>query len=236
MKEFFLMFVPHLLFKGLVQLLFGELKVSVSCGVFQGSLAASSPGTFTTNYLPMFIGFTAATVPTNFQIEISGEPMVFNLDGNGLNAMTHIRHPYRAANTYVFQLADGEIKKNCLFSVTNAVAATLNIFGWSPVKNGSVIYQYGKVPVDAGETVEESDFSYLGFPEAAATDKWQVAYNDSSVDNLVREEVNMILSRTQYDASGKYNIDNVAPARISRVWFTGTAAQTVYKQFYRRAK
>lgn len=201
---------------------------------FLGSIPASSSGSFTVTYVPQFIGFTAATVPTNFQIEVNGEPMVMSLDGAGLNSMTHIRQEARVANTYVFQLADGLLNgKNTIFSITNAVASTLNIYGWSPIKQGFNYFEYTRLSVLAGATSEISDFAYLGFPSAAATDRFQVAYNDGSVDSLIRDELSYQLGYNQGDLASKYNIDNINPARITRVYFTPVAAQTCYKLAYR---
>lgn len=200
---------------------------------FMGSIPASSAGTFNTTYLPQFLGFTATTVPTNFQIEVNGQQMTFNLDGAGLNAMSHIRQQNRVANTYVFQLADGLINGvNCIWNITNAVAGVLNIYGWSPIKKGEVFWKYNRLAVLAGATVEVDDFAYLAAPSAAAADKFQVSYEDGSVDSLIRDEVNYHLGYTQGDLTSKYNIDNLNPARINRVYFTGVAAQTLYKLSY----
>lgn len=203
---------------------------------FLGSIPASSAGTFTTTYLPQFLGFTATTVPTNFQIEVNGKEMTFNLDGNGLNGMTHIRQENRVATQYVFQLSDGLINGvNCIWNITNAVASTLSIYGWSPIKKGDVYWKYNRLSVLAGATVEIDDFAYLSAPAAAAGDRFQIAYNDGSVDSLFRDELNYHLGYTQGDLASKYNIDNINPARISRVFFTGVAAQTLYRLSYDQA-
>jgi len=210
--------------------------VDITTAAFLGSIPASSAGSFTVSYLPQFIGFTATTVPTNFQIEVNGQPMVFSLDGAGLNSMTHIRQEARVANTFVFQLADGQISnRNAIFNITNAVASTLSIYGWSPVKQGANYFEYSRGTVLAGATVELADFAYLGFPSAGATDRFQVAYNDGAVDNLIRDEVNYNLGYFQGDLVSKYNFDNVNPSRITRVFFTGVAQQTFYKLAYRPA-
>ena len=232
----FLLAVAHVAFT----IIFSDTLMVGACDVtlasFLGSIPASSAGSFTTTYVPQFIGFTAATVPTNFQIEVNGEPMIMSLDGAGLGAMTHIRQEARVANTYVFQLADGLMNsKNTIFTITNAVASTLNIYGWSPIKQGNNYFEYTRLSVLAGATTEISDFAYLGFPSAAATDRFQVAYNDGSVDSLIRDELNYNLGYYQGDLTSKYNIDNINPARITRVFFTPVGAQTAYKMSYRPA-
>jgi hypothetical protein len=218
----------------LFQSIFPQQSAKGVVGSFLGSIPASLAGSFTTTYLPQFIGFTAATVPTNFQIEINGQPMSFSLDGPGLGAMTHIRQEDRVANTYVFQLADGLIQGvNCIFNITNAVASPLNIYGWSPVKDGSNLFEYTRLSVLAGATVSISKFGYVAFPSAAATDRFQVAYADGSVDSLIRDEVSYQLGYTQGILTNAFNIDNINPARIQKVDFTPVAAQTIYKMAYR---
>lgn len=237
MKNLFELLTPHVLFKVLTLILFSAspFKVSANVGAFLGQIAASSTGSFTTTYVPQFIGFTAATVPTNFQIEIGGESMIFSLDGNGLNSMTHIRQFTRVANTYVFQIADGLLNgKNAVFTIANAVAGVLSIYGWSPVKTGKSYYRYSKVPVLAGQEVAVTDFAYAAFPSMAATDRAAVAFRDKSVDNVGRDEINYHLGFTQGNLASQYNIDNFE-AKISKVLYTGTAAQTGYKLDYVRA-
>ena len=236
MNHFLDLFSPHLLFRLLSLILFGGL-FSRSNGAFLGSIPLSAQGSFTITYLPQFIGFTATSVPTNFQIEMNGEPMLFSLDDPGLTSMTHIRQNSRISNTYVFQLADGMVSgRNCVFTVTNAQAAVLNIYGWSPIKEGFNFYEYSRLTTLAGATSSISDFAYLAFPGASATDRWQVSYNDGSVDNLIREELNYDLGYYQGDTSGRYNIDNINPARIKKVYFTPTAQQTYYRMTYRQIK
>lgn len=207
-------------------------------GYVWGTIPASSTGSFQFTSIPQFIEFTATTVPTSFQIEINGDGFLFNLDGTGLNNMTHIRHINRVTNTYIFQLSDGLILgKQGTVTIANAVAGTLTINAFSPVKTGTTYFVYARVAVLAGATIMMKKFAYAAFPSAAATDRFTIAYLDGSVDNVGREEVNVYLTNTQGSVfTNAYNIDNIAPARIDNLQFTGTAAQTGYAMRYSPAR
>ena len=210
----------------------------VGLGYVWGTIPASSTASFQFTSIPQFIEFTATTVPTSFQIEINGVGFLFNLDGAGLNNMTHIRHMNRVANTYIFQLADGLILgKQGTVTIANAVAGTLTINAFSPVKRGTTYMVYGRISVLAGATVLLKKFAYGAFPSAATTDRFTIAYKDGSVDNVSREEVNVYLTNTQGSVfTSAYNIDNISPARIDNLQFTGTAAQTGYAMRYSAAR
>lgn len=203
-----------------------------------GTIPLSSTASFQFTSIPMFIEFTATTVPTSFQIEINGDGFLFNLDGTGLNNMTHIRHMNRVTNTYIFQLADGLILgKQGTVTIANAMASTLTVNAFSPVKVGTTYFVYARVAVLAGATVFMKRFSYAAFPSAATTDRFSIAYKDGSVDNVGREEVNVFLTNTQGSVfTSAYNVDNISPSRIDNLQFTGTAAQTGYAQRYSAAR
>mgnify|MGYP000941406277 CR=1 FL=1 len=217
----------------ILDLFYGSHGLGVLAYVW-GTIPASSTASFQFTSIPQFIEFTVTTVPTSFQIEINGDGFLFNLDGAGLNNMTHIRHLNRVANTYIFQLGDGLILgKQGTVTIANAFAGTLTINAISPVKMGTTYFVYARVAVLAGATVQMKNFSYAAFPSAATTDRFTIAYKDGSVDNVGREEVNVFLTSTQGSViTSAYNIDNISPARIDNLQFTGTAAQTGYAQRY----
>lgn len=206
-------------------------------GYVWGTIGASTTGTFNFQQIPMFIEFTATTVPTLFQIEVNGEGMIFNLDGNGLTGMTHIRHQNRTTNTYIFQLANGLINgKNGIVTIANAVAGTLTINAWSPILKGNTYNVFGRLSALAAQVLPLKKFSYASFYSAASTDRFAISYNDGSTDNVGRDEVARMLGYTQgYFPTNPYNIDNISPARVNDVQFLPTAAQTVYAMRYAAA-
>lgn len=203
--------------------------------VVWGTVGASTTGTFTFNYVPQFIEFVAATSPSLVQINVNGDGMVFNLDTNGLSAMTHIRSFSRVTNSYLFQLADGLLNnKNGSVTITTGVSA-VTVRAWSPVKQGSFYMTFNPAQALASQAYNLSKFAYASFPSTAATDAYQIAYNDNSLDNVTREELQVQLGYTENTGITKYAIDNISPARMSLVSFTPTAAQTFYVMKYQPA-
>lgn len=203
--------------------------------VVWGSVGASTTGTFTFNFVPQFIEFVAATSPTLFQINVNGDGMVFNLDLNGLSGMTHIRAASRVTNSYLFQIADGLLNnKNGTVTITTGTSA-VTVRAWSPVKNGTMYCTFNPAAALAAQAFNLQKFAYASFPSAAATDAFQVAYADGSLDNMTREELNVYLGYTENSGITKYAVDNISPARISMVTFTPVAAQTFYVMKYQPA-
>jgi len=219
----------HILFRLLHFILFGGFKASKVLGYVWGSIPASSTNSFNFQQIPMFIGFTATTVPTSIQIEVNGEGMVMNLDGAGITALTHIREQNRITNTYVFMLGNGLINgKNGTVTIANAQAAVLNVLGWSPILKGNTYNVHGRVAVLANQALTLKKFAYASFPSMGATDRVSITYNDGSTDNVGRDEIASMLGYTQgYLPAAPYNVDNISPARIDNLQFIG-AAQTAY--------
>jgi hypothetical protein len=203
-----------------------------------GTIAASSTQSFNFNFVPQFIEFVTTSTPTSFQINVNGDGMVFNLDANGCNGMTHIRAYQRQANSYMYQLADGLLNnKNGSVTIANATAATLTIRYWSPIKTGSIYCTFNPAQALANQGYNLQQYAYASFPSAAATDPFQLTYADGSLDNITREELNVSLGYNQNDTvtTAKYASDNIAPARISQLTFTPAAAQTFYVMKYQPA-
>lgn len=232
MKNLFESIGLHFMFRALLFILFGGLDFK-KLGYVWGTIPASSTGTFNFQQIPMFIGFTATTVPTSFQIEVNGEGMVFNLDGNGLTNMTHIRQQNRTTNTFIFQLGNGLINgKNGIVTIANAVAGVLTINAWSPILKGNTYNVHGRVAVLANQALSLQKFAYAAFPSMGATDRAAITYNDGSTDNVGQQELNAMLGYTQgYLPAAPYNFDNISPARVDTLQFIG-AAQTAYVMKY----
>lgn len=203
--------------------------------VIWGTVGASTTAAFSFNFVPQFMEFITATSPSSFQINVNGDGMVFNLDTNGLLHCQGIRTYARTTNGFMFQLADGLLNnKNGSVTITTGVSAcTVRV--WSPNKKGSMYLTYNPAQALAGQTYNLSSFAYATFPNAATTDTFQVAYNDGSLDNLTREEVNSYLNYFENTGTVKYSVDNIAPARISQLAFTPTAAQAFYVMKYQGA-
>ena len=194
-----------------------------------GSIAASSSGSFQVNYLPQFFMMTASTVPTAFRIEMQEDGVIFNLDGTGLDNLNGLRCVGAlAANTYIFQLADGRINETATFTITNAIAAQLDIYGFSEEEPGEFYIKYLTVQALANTDLQLTKFAYAAFPSMGANDQLNVVYADEAQTVFTRLELAANLGYKQDVTATRYNIDNFDPARIKQASFLGAAAQAVY--------
>lgn len=200
-----------------------------------GSVGASVSGSFNITYVPQYIGFSISSAPTSFQINVQGDGVIFNLDAAGVTAMRNIRNVATQTNMYIFQLANGLINgKNGTVTITNAAAATLNVYAWSK-EQGNFYMTYLTQQALAASGVNFRKFAYAAFPSAAAADLFTLTYNDGSNQVSQRDDLNFALQYTQNDVTSKYNIDNIAPASLDTVSFNPVAAQNVYIMKYQSA-
>lgn len=199
-------------------------------------IAASVTQSKTINFLPEYITFVATTVPTAFKITMLGDGVVFDLDGSGLTNLNGIRCVGElAANQYIFQVADGFIGKSATFQIANAVAAQLDIYGFSNSK-GSTYVTHNQTTATLNVTLGLSDFAYAAFPSAAlATDTFTVTWSDGTTDQLSRLELEAYLAYRQEVSATRYNFDNYQ-REISLVQFRGAATQSVYYTRYQAAR
>ena len=204
--------------------------------VVWGAIGAATTASFSFNFVPQFIEFIQANQPTLIQVNVNGDGMIMNLDAAGMTACTHIRSYSRVANSYIYQLADGLLNnKNGTVTMTTIAAGAVTVRAWSPNKNGSFYCTYNPAQALASQAYNLTSFAYASFPNAATTDSYQLSYNDGSLDNLTREELNVYLGYTENSGISKFAVDNIAPARISQVTFSPTAAQAFYVMKYQPA-
>jgi hypothetical protein len=223
----------------LYDLAFNDSPAGLLIAVVWGTVGASTTGTFSFNFVPQFIEFITATEPSLLQINVNGDGMIFNLDGpgatKGLQAMTHIRSYSRATNSFIYQLADGLLNnKNGTVTITTGVSAC-TVRAWSPNKNGSFYCTFNPAQALASQAYNLTSFAYASFANAAAGDSFQLSYNDGSLDNVTREELNTYLGYFENSGIPKFAVDNISPARISQVTFTPAAAQLFYVMKYQPA-
>lgn len=190
------------------------------------SIAASSTETKSLDYCPEIIVFLATTVPTSFKVEVEGE-VIFSLDGTGLDNLNAIRAVGALpANTYVFQIADGRINGSTSFTIANAVAAQIDIYGWYNSR-GSMFVKHQMQKSFANVTKSIADFAFAAFPSAAATDQFSVTWSDGTVSMLLRNELEALMAMTQQVAATRYALDNYERT-IKRIDFLGAADQSIY--------
>lgn len=201
-----------------------------------GSVAASTSGSFNITYVPQYIGFTIASAPTSFIINVQGDGVIFNLDANGNTVMKNIRMIGVVSNTYIFQLANGLINgKNGTVTITNAAAAQLDVYAWSQ-QPGNYYMTYLTQNALASSGIQLTKFAYAGFPSAAAADLWTISYKTGLTQNAQRNDLINQIGYTQNETTTKYAIDNVAPAIVDSVTFIPAAAQNVYVMQYQAAQ
>lgn len=205
-------------------------------GVLWGSIAASASASFNITYVPQFIGFTIATIPTSFQINVQGDGVIFNLDGTGLTNMSNIRLAGVIANTYVFQVADGLINgKNGTVTIANATAAQLDVYAWSK-DVGSMYMTYLTQNALLNSGILLKDFAYAAFPSAGTADSFTIKYASGITQVNLRNEQAFGLGYTQNVVTTRYNIDNIAPATVKELTYIPTTSQNVYVMQYQPAK
>lgn len=190
------------------------------------SIAASSTETKSLDYCPEIITFVASTVPTSIKIEVEGE-VIFSLDGTGITNLNAIRCVGELpANQYVFQIADGRIEGSTSFTIANAVASALDIYGWYNSR-GSMFVKHQMQKAFANVTKTIVDIAYASFPSAAATDTFTVTFADGTSALMLRTELEALLAMTQEVSATRYSIDNYERT-IKRIDFLGAADQSIY--------
>lgn len=191
------------------------------------SIAASVEETKTIQYLPEIIVFNIGTVPDSFRISMVGDGVVFALDGTGLTNLNGIRAKGQLpSNQYIFQVADGYIGKNATFTIDNAHAGQLDVYGFSNSK-GSQYLTYNMNVALANASLDMKNFDYAAFPSAAADDTFTVTWADGTTDDLSRIELESYLVYKQEVTATRYNLDNFM-REVKRVQFRGAAEQNVY--------
>lgn len=172
----------------------------VMTGALLGSIAASSTQSFTIPYCPQYITFNIATVPTSINVNVEGFGISMNLASGAL--ITEIngwRKQGVIANEYTFPMSDGFIQRNTTFTIANAHAAQLDVYGWSTEK-GLNMFEYSSETIIANSGTVFDDFAALAIDSLAAfaTDNVTITYQDGQVSVVGNDEV---LAYSQYFAN-----------------------------------
>lgn len=207
--------------------------------VFTGSLlfsiAASVSDTKSIPYCPQFLTFNIGTVPSSMKIEVAGDGVIFAIDGTGITNLNGVRIVGELpSGQYVFRLADGYIQKNTSFTIANAHAGQLDVYGWSEgAGTGYVLHNQAKAFANAA--LEVDDFFYAAFPSAAATDTFTITWSNGKTETMTRLELVSRLAASQEVVATRYNVDNMGRT-VSRIQFNGAADQSIYYTRWNRAK
>ena len=199
-----------------------------------GSIPASSTGTIETTYLPQFLKFTATTVPTALKVTVLGDGTIYDIDGPGVDNVNGWRMVGDlAANEYRIQLANSQVLgKNVTITITNAVAAPLDIYGYGVKRldrETSFYMQTVRATVLANSGQDFDDFAWLGMPAIGSSDELNITYQDGFVQKMTDVELESLIQQTQGKAQRA--VDNFAQ-NVRKVSYIPTAQRTVYLTKY----
>lgn len=193
-----------------------------------GTIPASSTGTINLTYMPEYIAFVAATVPTQLRVTALGDGVICDLDANGINALNGADEVSRLANAFVIRLADGMIKgRNVEITITNAVASVLTVYGYSERK-GIDYLQSIRQTILASSGVEFRDFGLLGLPALGAADTVDILYADGHNQRFMDVELNLL--RQQNSWNNTFEVIDNWDGRITSVNVIAATQQTAYLQ------
>lgn len=199
------------------------------------SVAASATATNTIPFCPEFITFNISSAPTNLTIEVAGDGVITKIDATGVTNLNGIRCVGQLpTNQYLFQIANGYIGKNTSFTIANAAAAQLDVYGFSNSK-GNMYVMHLMAQALANASLPVDDFAYAAFPSAAATDTFTITFADGTTQQMRRIELESYLAYKQEVAATRYNFDNYE-REIKLIQFNGAAAQAVYYTRYGAAQ
>lgn len=199
-------------------------------GTVAGGIGTTT--SFTQQFLPEVIWFTTAT-PPDVNIKVSGDGTPWDVPGAAVNEFATVRQLSRTANYYLLRMASGLVKgKMTTYTITNQTAAAFNVYGDSRVTPvGSRLYYVlaNSQVCLASSGYTFTDFDYLSFANAGATDKYNVTYADNTQQPFdSRDELKAMLQFYQNSISAvAYNFDNVS-RNIKSVQVTPAAQQIAY--------
>lgn len=187
---------------------------------------------FTQQFLPQLLWFTTPSNP-DINIKVSGDGTVWDIAGVGVNEFASIRQLSRTSSFYLIQLATGLVTgKMVTYSITNQNAAAFNVYGDSkrtPVGSQLAYLCANQQVCLANSGFTFRNFSYLSFPAAGATDRYNITYMDGTQQPFdSRDELKAMLQLYQNSISTVgFNIDNVG-GEIASVQVIPAAQQTAY--------
>lgn len=153
-----------------------------------GTLAASTTTVINLDFVPACIHFVAATAPSSVIVNVLGDGVICNLDANGVAATSREQHVGRVTNGFFIALADGMVKKTCTITITNTVAGTVDVFGYSDrIASAYVVSMAQKVFANSG--VQLSNFKEALLPGMAATDELTITYQNAFNQKMTLEDL-----------------------------------------------
>jgi hypothetical protein len=193
-----------------------------------GTLAASTTTTIELPYCPAVIHFDASTVPTDMKVNVLGDGVVCDLDGAGIAAASRMFRVGNLADQYFIVIANGLVRKNTKITITNAVAGTVDVYGYSE-RNATYYVQSLQQKCFQNSNVPFANFLELALPDMTGNDKLTVNYRAGFTDDIAPNDLRVQSSVTTYtdDTDSDYRLRNLKN-RIGGASFLAAADQQVY--------
>lgn len=171
--------------------------------------AASTTTVYTPQWVPQYLVFETATVPSALQLELlGGGDQLVNLTGAMITALNNFLKPslVSAAGQYVIPIADGLIRaKNINISITNATATPFVVYGVSRNLSGSRYLKSKINTVLANSGQIFTDFDALLMPAMASTDSLVLTDRAGKSDNYEPDSLEDLSSLDQAVVQAQVN-------------------------------
>lgn len=201
-------------------------------GIFTIDLGtiASGVGTPTAvpiQYCPQVINWIQ-TAAVDVNVKVLGDGTTYDMVAAGITELGVSRQLGRFTNQYNVVLANGLLlNKTTTITITNQVASAFMLYGSSENRGDRYVKGITQQMI-AASGIEFSNFLFIAFPSAGATDQYTVTYIDGTNQPYRREELRTRLQRFQnvINAAG-YCFDNY-DGSIVKVNVLPAAAQNAY--------
>lgn len=236
MKARILIYVLAFLCAG-IDLALGNDYSGVVMGVALGTVAAGvgTPTTIQIQYCPQFL-FWIQTAAVDVNIRVLGDGTTYDVAAAGIAELGVVRQYGRFTNAYVLAIANGLLQnKTTTITITNQVAAAFTLYGWSENQGNSFVQGITQQCL-ASSGVDITNVAFAAFPNAGATDQFNVTFADGTNQQFVREELRARMQRSQnvINTAG-YSLDNIYMNEFVKINFIPAAAQNAYFLRYVRA-
>jgi hypothetical protein len=251
MKTFFLFFVKAFLFSvalsfvagnvalwmGVIMLLNvpvlfvrkGARAISGILCIDVGTIASGvgTPTPVPLQYCPQVINWIQ-TAAVDINVKVLGDGTTYDIVAAGITETGVSRQLGRFTNQYNVVLANGLLlNKTTTITVTNQVASSFTLYAASENRGDRYIKGITQNML-AASGVEFSNFLFICFPSAGATDLYTLTYIDGTNQPYRREDLRTRLQRFQnvINAAG-YSLDNY-DGSVMKINVLPTAQQNAY--------
>lgn len=200
--------------------------LAIDLGVIASGVG--TPTTIPIQYCPQVL-YWIQTAAVDVNIRVLGDGTTYDVPAAGIAELGVVRQVGRFTNAYVLNITNGLLQnKTTSITITNQVASAFTLYGWSENNGDSYIKGISQLMV-AASGIDFSEFRYISFPAAAATDQYTLTFKNGGVNQAMRREE--LRARTQRFTNvintASYNLDNINND-ISKVNVIPAAQQTAY--------